>query len=994
MSSSDLQGLQNVLNNDPLQDTYNLYVMDSFGSGDLARISKGLKTNTVLKNLDLAIYFETDLTVMADALTINRSITHLRIATYGKCKEVLKTLVPALKVNPALTELELNGSDPNGLIALAGVLKGKCFLKILKLSSFTLSQAGGMALATALAVNQSLTTLIMNIRVEKEGKEEFDLKGLTALADALKTNKFLTTLGLYGIKICSVGGKALAAAVRTNTTLTVLELRSLEDVTELAASLCDNRTLTVLGLNLNKLGKKGADALGSALKVNTALKELHLDNCGIQDPKGLAKGLKSNRTLKTLVLSRNKFGVAGSNALASALKGNPSLTKLNLCDCDLKDMKELSNALLANRSLQALDISDNKLGDAVFKPVAVALRVNSTLTVLSLNSCDLADSTELSEMLKQNRTLEVLDLSGNPFEGPLGKAMAAVLKANSSLTELRLAYCGLEDMKELAESLTTNRKLRKLDLSHNGTIDNAGSDLLAAALKNNTTLTVLKLWCCSIDNITEMTKMLNHNHSLLELGLPNSSENPNKAFSDNLTIIERKITANIALAAQNKQEGEKKTKHSEETQKTFPSANGSAGANKQTALVGASLDQGTIVRLMELPEKHEALALRVRNLAVIDAAAMQALLKQAIQFQSLLEENAKLVQKNMEKDQIKSNPHLQVYYQFFARLLNGTWMACHTINSGMIDNGEMYKSDYVGQGLDQIGQRFPGISMVTGFLSGSIVGWNYREKRQAVQRMAMFFDDLETAFSALSEIARQVTIIQEKEICSMPTPQGTVAKMKEGIKDLAAFLLGADANTPLKRKAEDDCKKLLIAIKEGKLSQNATLADFLTIIMGAGFTYQSPVSATTSQPRPTAILDSSTPTTPATPQAQSTDVNLLEELNKLKEKDREREAEMKKMQEKVTKLEAQLPSDEFVESADGKALVQISQSKQAAQGATASSAYGAYTAAEFLERANRQEADIEALKARQREHGDDIDSNTAGIKALKKKRDKPVCIIS
>jgi len=386
---------------------------------------------------------------------------------------------------------------------------------------------------------------------------------------------------------------------------------------------------------------------------------------------------------------------------------------------------------------------------------------------------------------------------------------------------------------------------------------------------------------------------------------------------------------------------------------------------------------------------------------VLDTQVLELLRGRSEQLQRLFEEDTKTEFNKQEKDRINANPSLQIYYQFFVRLFNGTWMACQSINSRMVDNSEMYASDYVGQGVDQIGRCIPGIAMATGFFALAIQGWNYRDKRQAVQRMALLFPDLDTAFKQLSQLARQATLAQEKEISSMAPPQGVIAKIKEGIKDLTAFILASDANTPLKRKAEEDCKTLLKAIKEGKLPSQPTLNDLLCVIMGVGYKYQLPVAATASSTAtllpevfPNHFATAPIPTPTATPAAHANVLEMAEQLHKLQAKDAERESEMQKMKEEMSKLKSQLPAAQNVECGDDQMQLQLSSSKQMSHATNASTAATHVT---LLHETTVLRAEIDVIKAKQNEHSDDIGTHQAKLAALEKKarkKEEATCIIT
>lgn len=526
------------------------------------------------------------------------------------------------------------------------------------------------------------------------------------------------------------------------------------------------------------------------------------------------------------------------------------------------------------------------------------------------------------------------------------------LIVNTTLKKLDLWSCDLKAITELVEVLKANRSLSELDLCRNE-FGNTGGQALAGALKVNKTL--------------------------IKLGLERNGD-----INDEIRVqIATKIISNEVLSRQTKEKVEK-----EFDVKSNSAASATAVTNKPIGTV--LLDRETLEKLKDLPGKHEALSRQIQKLTIIDTATLQVLQGRANQLLHLFEVESKAASDNQEKALIKANPHLQIYYQFFARPLNGTWMACQTINSRMVGNAEMEKSDYVGQGLDQIGQRIPGISMITGFFSGVIAAWNFRDRQKAVQRMTMLFPDLETAFSQLGQFVRQATLAQGKQICSMPAPQSLVAKMKEGVKDAGAFLLGTDDDSPLKRKAEEDCKKLLTAIKDGKLPQHPTLEDLLMVIMGAGFKYQPPAPTPVSTAQPKVSPPSSpSATSPVTSQGQDANLSIeemAEELRKIKLREADREAEVKKVKEKLAKLEAQQLPDESNEFGVDEAQRKVSKSKQAATAASGTAVSHSEAVAELLDAKNRHAAEIATLKAKQNEHADEIDTSKAKIDALKARK--------
>ena len=75
-----------------------------------------------------------------------------------------------------------------------------------------------------------------------------------------------------------------------------------------------------LGHN-KEIGDEGAKALAEALKVNTTVKELHLNECGIGDDgaAALAEALCCNTSLtKLIIILNNAIGEQGTQLLRDA----------------------------------------------------------------------------------------------------------------------------------------------------------------------------------------------------------------------------------------------------------------------------------------------------------------------------------------------------------------------------------------------------------------------------------------------------------------------------------------------------------------------------------------------------------------------------------------------------------------------------------------------------------------------------------------------------
>ncbi|KAF9578686.1 hypothetical protein BGW38_005403, partial [Lunasporangiospora selenospora] len=327
------------------------------------------------------------------------------------------------------------------------------------------------------------------------------------------------------------------------------------DVRILTKVLRTNSTLTTLDLYKNKIGDNEAMVLAEALEINSTLVTLNLNENDIGDygAKVLAEALKINSTLTALDLFYNKIGVYGAKALAEALKINSTLTTLNLDYNNIGDngTKALAEALKINSILTTLNLYSNNIGNDGAKALAVALKINSNLTTLDLNHNIGVDGAKaLAEALKINSTLTTLNLLTNKIGVDGAKALAEALKINSNLTTLNLSSNKIKDggAKALAKALKINSNLTTLNL-HNNSIGVDGAKALAEALKINSTLDTLVLSDNSIrvDGAKALAKELKISSTLTTLNLQsnNIGDDGTKALAEALKINSTLTTLNL-----------------------------------------------------------------------------------------------------------------------------------------------------------------------------------------------------------------------------------------------------------------------------------------------------------------------------------------------------------------------------------------------------------------------------------------------------------------
>ena len=326
-----------------------------------------------------------------------------------------------------------------------------------------------------------------------------------SLSEALKTNTTLTKLEMPSHSFRDLCAQSLADTLCVNKTLADVDMSNniitAIGAQQLAKALVANTTLLKLNLSFNVLHDDGARIFAEFLKINKALSVLSLSANGISNTgvTSLAEGLQKNTTLKYLDLSGNpSIGNHGVNSLCEALNVNMTLTWLILSGTGIGDagIRSLAAVLKTTSGLTSLALSDVRISAHSVRPIADVLTVNSILNFLDFqgNKVSVGGARLIAESLKSNTVLKYLNLSRNNVRAPGAHFFAEALKVNSTLAILGLSQntLGARGAQLLSVGLGVNTALTQLDLSRNS-MGPEGAQSVAEALKVNATLTNLNL---------------------------------------------------------------------------------------------------------------------------------------------------------------------------------------------------------------------------------------------------------------------------------------------------------------------------------------------------------------------------------------------------------------------------------------------------------------------------------------------------------------------
>ncbi|XP_069806371.1 leucine-rich repeat-containing protein 74A [Dendropsophus ebraccatus] len=247
------------------------------------------------------------------------------------------------------------------------------------------------------------------------------------------------------------GARAIAAALKTNTSITHLSLEDnwieAEGLLHLVPMLRKNTTIQELDLSNNHLGVQGADMLSRMLQDNLSLRALNLAHNGFSDTsaKHMAEAMSTNFQVTRLDLSHNEFCEGGGEYLGQMLAANEGLQELNLSwnHIRMKGAIALSAGLRVNGMLKVLDLSYNGFGNEGALALGEALRVNSSLLHLdiSCNRISNEGARLICKGLESNETMRVLRLSRNPItvEGAITLLSSITKRPENRIEELDIS---------------------------------------------------------------------------------------------------------------------------------------------------------------------------------------------------------------------------------------------------------------------------------------------------------------------------------------------------------------------------------------------------------------------------------------------------------------------------------------------------------------------------------------------------------------------------
>ena len=370
-----------------------------------------------------------------------------------------------------------------------------------------------------LGINRVLIELNMSNCVKA------NLDTISAISHCLKVNEALRKLNLSNNHITDEGAKHLAEAIQVNRTLQMLNISknviSREGIMRIIEAYAINRTGYKLVCTHNKLIKSDFVAISEYIKkekvpqifksswnsvciksgrlgVETTIETLQLGNNGVYKKLCYVDGITQAENCEDEFLqccieysfmhtiSLQNVLVKGYLIEVASFVCFPKLTELTLSNCRFNTpglmVLCISTYLKINTTLNKLSLPSNQITNAEITTFSKAIAVNSTLKRLELSHNLISDVWVLADALKNNKSLQELNLCGNNITNEGATRFARAIQGNVTLLELNISKnrIGKEGVMRILQAFKT---LHKLVCTHNN-LSKSGLTVINEYIRN------------------------------------------------------------------------------------------------------------------------------------------------------------------------------------------------------------------------------------------------------------------------------------------------------------------------------------------------------------------------------------------------------------------------------------------------------------------------------------------------------------------------------
>ena len=478
------------------------------------KIIVAIAINKTLLKLDASLMKLQDENCISDCLKINKSLKELNMSKNEITSNGAKEIATAIRVNTTLEKLDLSHNEisNDGVSFISDGLKNNS-LKEVNISRNKITGEGAQYIADAIRMNTILVKLDLSCN-------EISNDGASFISDSLKNNNSLKEVNISRNKITSEGAQYIADAIRINTTLVKLDLscntlsddgaiaiseslQSNKGITKITEAIQTSLTLQNIDISKNNISIEGLLHFMEAVKNNCTLQVVNITHNNVTRSgfTSIKQCIENLQHPIQIYASWNEINESGKLVTKISTSCAPDNIEDDVWSIDEYDADHLvmclSECLKEDDTLQELNMSYNKITNEGAKMIGEAIKVNKTLQKLDINHNSISDdgAAAISDILKCNSSLQELNVSWNKITNEGAKMIGEAIKVNKTLQKLNINNNRISDdgAAAISDGLKCNSSLQELDISWNK-ITNEGAKFIAEAIKVNTTLHTLHLW--------------------------------------------------------------------------------------------------------------------------------------------------------------------------------------------------------------------------------------------------------------------------------------------------------------------------------------------------------------------------------------------------------------------------------------------------------------------------------------------------------------------
>ena len=500
-------------------------------------------------------------------LNVNRTLKRLNLSSCELDTAVITSIFRSLQHNTSLEELDLLENNQLGDSEAVGhiierMLNVNRTLKRLNLSVCELDTAVTTSIFRSLGHNTSLEELDLS-----ENNQVGDSEAVgCAIERMLNVNRTLKVLNLSCCNVTYPTAKHISTGLINNTSLVTLDIQPCTLSLSCAVSLLTHPTvrITVDEVNILGVGRLKMDEgtircendFGPVFYLSLNKLRFQCVKIDSQNAVDIFKSLEHNTSLEELDLSENSQLAEGDSeklgcAIERMLNGNRTLKVLNLSGYAVTDpvVKGILTGLTKNTSLVTLNIGSPTLSGSCVVSLFQQMTTHPTLTlhvgevnVLAVGRVKMDRGAMfwcvISDLIPENcveffRALnnsgvKVSKLNVQDLTDQTAELFAVGLAESQSVQALKLNHCFWWNhcstgAVSIFKSLEHNTSLEELDLSESSQLTEGDSEEVSCAIERmlnvNTTLKLLNLAKCGLSSevASSFSNGLAQNHSVRKM---------------------------------------------------------------------------------------------------------------------------------------------------------------------------------------------------------------------------------------------------------------------------------------------------------------------------------------------------------------------------------------------------------------------------------------------------------------------------------------------